>query len=141
MEAIEAHPQAPTPQAAALVAYARAIGLKAGDVQSLTLKGPDGAVLAVVSARRSRSIDQALNIPFCRPVSGSRPASAWLRSRDTAYAKVVENCGLCSQVSAPCPPLETAWNAGSSIDQSRASSDRVKRGVPSCGCTNATSAR
>jgi hypothetical protein len=30
----------------ALVAYVRAIGLKAGDVQSLSLRGPDGAVVA-----------------------------------------------------------------------------------------------
>lgn len=49
MEAIEsgaAGREAPGPQAPALVAFVRAIGLKAGDVQVLTLLSPDGRPLA-----------------------------------------------------------------------------------------------
>jgi murein DD-endopeptidase MepM/ murein hydrolase activator NlpD len=47
MEAVEAGPIAPPDgQSAALVAYVRAIALKAGDVQQLTVRTPNGAVLA-----------------------------------------------------------------------------------------------
>jgi hypothetical protein len=41
---------APTARAAALIAYVRAIALKAGDVQRLTVTGPDGRVLADTTA-------------------------------------------------------------------------------------------
>jgi hypothetical protein len=41
---------APTAASPALIAYARAIALRAGDVQRLTLTGPDGAVLADTTA-------------------------------------------------------------------------------------------
>ncbi|WP_374573192.1 M23 family metallopeptidase [Phenylobacterium sp.] len=48
MAAIEAGGIAPPVRGSAvLVAYVRAIGLDAGDVQEMTLKGPDGAVLAM----------------------------------------------------------------------------------------------
>jgi murein DD-endopeptidase MepM/ murein hydrolase activator NlpD len=49
MEAIEsgaAEQEAPTTRSPALVAFVRAIGLKGGDVQTLTLFGPDGKALA-----------------------------------------------------------------------------------------------
>lgn len=47
MEMIEAGAIAPPARAAtALVAYVRAINLRGGDVQKLTVKGPDGAVVA-----------------------------------------------------------------------------------------------
>ncbi|MDO8900629.1 MAG: M23 family metallopeptidase [Phenylobacterium sp.] len=47
MEAVEeAAIPAPSASAAALVAYVRAIGLEAGDVQFLKVTGPDGAVVA-----------------------------------------------------------------------------------------------
>jgi len=77
MDAIEEGPEAPTPEAAALVAYARAIGLKAGDVQTVTLKGPDGAVLASSTAERL-SRDQAQNLVF---VGVRRPVEGWARGR------------------------------------------------------------
>lgn len=41
---------APTARAAALIAFVRAIALKAGDVQRLTVTGPDGRVLADTTA-------------------------------------------------------------------------------------------
>jgi hypothetical protein len=76
MEAIEEGTEAPGPQAPALVAYARAIGLKAGDVQTLTLKGPDGAVLA--SSTASPLVrDQAQSMLF---VGVRRPAAGWARA-------------------------------------------------------------
>jgi hypothetical protein len=49
MEAIEsgaAEQETPTTKSPALVAYVRAIGLKGGDVQTLTLFDPDGKPLA-----------------------------------------------------------------------------------------------
>jgi hypothetical protein len=73
------------------------------------------------------STDHALNIPSWRPDSESRPPSARLRSREAAYANVAENCGVFIQVTAACPPLETEWKAGSSIDQSRANNDNNYR--------------
>ena len=47
MEAIEAGGIAPpTSRSPMLIAYARAINLRAGDVQELVIRGPDGAILA-----------------------------------------------------------------------------------------------
>jgi hypothetical protein len=49
MEAIESgavEQETPTTRSPALVAYVRAIGLKGGDVQTLTLFDPDGTPLA-----------------------------------------------------------------------------------------------
>ena len=79
MDAIEEEPALPTAEAAALVAYARAIGLKAGDVQTLTLKGPDGTVLASNTAR-PLSRDQAQSMVFA---GVRRPAEGWPRGRYT----------------------------------------------------------
>jgi hypothetical protein len=77
MQAIDEGPGVPTAEAAALLAYARAIGLKAGDVQTLTLRGPDGAVLATNSAR-PLSGDQAQSMVFA---GVRRPAAGWPRGR------------------------------------------------------------
>jgi hypothetical protein len=77
MESIDEGPEAPTTEAAALVAYARAIGLKVDDVQTLTLKGPDGAVLASNIAP-PLSADQAQSVVFA---GVRRPAAGWPRGR------------------------------------------------------------
>jgi hypothetical protein len=77
MAAIEERPEAPTSGAAALLAYARGIGLKAGDVQVLTLKAPDGAVLATSTAE-PLSRDQAQNMLFA---GVRRPAQGWPEGR------------------------------------------------------------
>jgi murein DD-endopeptidase MepM/ murein hydrolase activator NlpD len=77
MEAIEEEPPAPTHEAAALVAYGRAIGLKAGDVQTVTLTGPEGAVLASNTARPLPR-DQAQSMVFA---GVRRPAGGWTRGR------------------------------------------------------------
>ena len=77
MDAIEERPQPPTAQSSALVAYARGIGLKAGDVQVLTLKGPDGAVLASNTAE-PLARDQAQSMVFA---GVRRPAQGWAGGR------------------------------------------------------------
>ena len=77
MASLEERPEVPNAEAGALVAYARGIGLKAGDVQVLTLKGPDGAVLATNTAR-PLSRDQAQNLQF---VGVRRPAEGWRKGR------------------------------------------------------------
>ena len=77
MEAIEERPEAPTAEAGALLAYARGIGLKGGDAQSLTLKAPDGAVLATNTAQ-PLSRDQAQNMIFA---GVRRPAEGWPKGR------------------------------------------------------------
>ena len=77
MAAIEERPEAPTADAAALIAYARGIGLKAGDVQVLTLKAPDGAVLATNTAEPLPR-DQAQSMLFA---GVRRPAEGWRKGR------------------------------------------------------------
>jgi hypothetical protein len=78
MEAIEsgaARAASVTPAAPALVAYVRAIGLKAGDVQRLTLTAPDGTVLAENEAP-PLDRDKAQWMMFAglrRPAAGWRP--------------------------------------------------------------------
>jgi hypothetical protein len=73
MEAVEEGPDPPSRDPPALVVYARAIGLKAGDLQTLTLAGPDGAVLA---SNRAPPLprDQAQNLVFA---GVRRPAAGW----------------------------------------------------------------
>ena len=70
---------APTADAPGLLAYARAIGLKAGDVQTVTLKGPGGEVLASNTAE-PLARDQAQNMIFA---GVPRPARGWQRGRYT----------------------------------------------------------
>ncbi|GAB3650894.1 M23 family metallopeptidase [Ramlibacter alkalitolerans] len=77
IEAIDEGPELPTPQSAALLAYARAIGLKAGDVQTITLKAPDGAVLASSTAQPLPR-DQAQSMVFA---GVRRPATGWPRGQ------------------------------------------------------------
>ena len=77
MEAIEHEPAAPTRDAPALVVYARALGLKVGDVQTLTLKDPQGAVLAVNTAQPlPRNEAQSMVFAGVR-----RPANGWPQGR------------------------------------------------------------
>ena len=74
MEALEAGAlRSPGPYSPALVAYVRAIGLEAGDVQSLVLKGPDGATVA---ERTLPALErpQAQSLLF---VGRKRPAEGW----------------------------------------------------------------
>ncbi|GAB3764946.1 M23 family metallopeptidase [Ramlibacter monticola] len=77
IDAIDEEPALPTPEAAVLVAYARAIGLKAGDVQTLTLTGPEGVELASSTARPLPR-DQAQSMVFA---GVRRPAGGWPRGR------------------------------------------------------------
>lgn len=75
MRAIEQGPPAPDARAAALVAYARGIGLQAGDVQTVTLTGPQGAVIASNTADAlARNEAQSMVFAGVR-----RPASGWPR--------------------------------------------------------------
>lgn len=79
MAAIEEGPKAPGADAPALLAYGRAIGLKAGDVQTITLKGPAGAVLAT-NTGQPLPRDQAQNLLFA---GARRPAQGWAKGRYT----------------------------------------------------------
>ena len=79
MESVEAGDakQTPDQDAPAIVAFVRAIGLKAGDGQYLTIRDPSGAVLA---EHRSESLDRAkAQVLFFtgrkRPVSGWTPGT------------------------------------------------------------------
>jgi len=78
MEAVEAGGiAAPTASDAAMVAYVRAIGLKAGDVQSLTIRAPDGAT-AFETTAEPLPRDQAQRLLF----GGRRqPPGGWPRGR------------------------------------------------------------
>ena len=80
IEAIDEGPPAPAPGSPAVVAYVRAIGLKAGDVQTLTLKAPDGTVLAT-NAAQPLPRDQAQSMVFA---GARRPAAGWPRGRYVA---------------------------------------------------------
>ncbi|GJE61585.1 M23 family metallopeptidase [Methylobacterium trifolii] len=81
MQAVESGAvHAPGPDAAALVAYVRVIGLDAGDVQSLTLAGPDGRTLAErVEPALERSRAQSLLF-----AGRKRPPEGWPPGRYTA---------------------------------------------------------
>ena len=77
MAAIDEGPDAPAADAATLLAYARAIGLKAGDVQTVTLRGPGGEVLASHTAEPLPR-DQAQNLAFA---GARRPPRGWPKGR------------------------------------------------------------
>jgi hypothetical protein len=86
MEAVEAGAAA-TPAGADrpnLVAYARAVGLKAGDVQELVVHGPDGAILAQ-SRADPLPRDQAQRLMF---TGRRRPPQGWPKGRYTAHYAV-----------------------------------------------------
>jgi murein DD-endopeptidase MepM/ murein hydrolase activator NlpD len=82
MEAVEngtanAPAQADRPN---LVAYARAIGLKAGDVQALTVRAPDGSVL-IQNQAEPLPRDQAQRLMFA---GKRRPPQGWPKGRYAA---------------------------------------------------------
>ncbi len=75
-------------QAPALVAYVRIIGVKAGDVQVMSLTGPDGSVMAqTTSAPAPR--DQAQRLLFIG--RGRRPPGGWPRGDYQALYRVQQN--------------------------------------------------
>ncbi len=69
------HP--PAADAGAMVAYVRAIGLKAGDVQAMVLRAPDGSVLAQ-SRADPLPRDQDLRLLF---IGKRRPPQGWPKGR------------------------------------------------------------
>jgi len=81
--------QVPRPSRAgpALVAFVQAIGLKGGDVQRLTLTGPDGAV---IGDNRGQPLDRdkAQTIFFA---GRKRPAAGWPAGRYTADYTVMRD--------------------------------------------------
>lgn len=85
MESVEAGtPQPPGAASGALVAYARAIGLETGDVQSLVLTDPAGTVVA-------QSVQPALERPRAQSllfVGRKRPAEGWPAGAYTARFRV-----------------------------------------------------
>ncbi len=84
MEDVENAPAAPTNASPVLIAYARAINLKAGDVQEMTLTGPDGKELA-------RQTAPALQRPSAQRlliIGARRPASGWAKGAYVATYKV-----------------------------------------------------
>lgn len=75
---------APGADPTALVAYARALGLKAGDTPTLTLTDPSGRILAT-SAREPLPRDQAQRLLY---VGKPRPSGGWSKGRYKALYKV-----------------------------------------------------
>jgi hypothetical protein len=75
MEAIEADEVAVPTRETPLVAYVRAIGGKAGDVQKLTITAPDGRVVAENSAK-PLDRDKAQTVMF---VGKKAPAGGWAK--------------------------------------------------------------
>jgi hypothetical protein len=63
-----------------LVAYARAIGLKAGDVQQLVVRAPDGSVV-IEDRAQPLPRDQAQRLMF---VGKRRPPQGWAKGRYAA---------------------------------------------------------
>jgi Peptidase family M23 len=91
MESVEAGDAEQTPgqDAPAIVAFVRAIGLKASDVQHLTIKDPSGAVLA---ENRSEPLDRAkAQVLFF--TGRKRPASGWIRGTYQAAYTVSRDGG------------------------------------------------
>lgn len=75
---------APGAAPATLVAYVRALGLKAGDLPILTLTDPSGKILAA-SAREPLPRDQAQRLLY---VGKARPGPGWAKGRYRANYKV-----------------------------------------------------
>lgn len=75
---------APTAAAPAIVAYVRLIGLQVGDVLELTLRGPDGRVLAT-SSQPPLDHDKA---QWVSQVGRKAPAGGWPRGVYGAQAQV-----------------------------------------------------
>jgi hypothetical protein len=79
LDAVEAGTAAAPPGADLpfLVAYVRAIGLKAGDVQELVVRGPDGAVV-IENRAAPLARDQAQRLLF---TGKRRPPQGWAKGR------------------------------------------------------------
>jgi hypothetical protein len=76
---------APTPGSPTLFAYIRAIGLKAGDVQEIVIKGPGGEVLAQ-SRLPPLDRDKAQYLVYA---GKKRPAAGWSKGAYTARYTVL----------------------------------------------------
>ena len=88
MEFIEAGAEVdPNSNTAVLVVFGRAIGLRAGDQQHLTLTGPDGALLAENKAKPLPR-NQAQSMIFA---GRKRPPEGWSRGRYTGSYEVYRN--------------------------------------------------
>jgi hypothetical protein len=86
MDAIEAGGiAAPTADSPALVAYMRAIELEKGDILDLSLKGPDGAVMAAQSLPPLER-DKA---QYFAMVGRKRPPAGWAKGRYVATLRVL----------------------------------------------------
>ncbi|WP_272886812.1 M23 family metallopeptidase [Phenylobacterium aquaticum] len=81
---------APQPTSPALVAYVRAIGLKAGDQPRLTLFGPDGGQMAE-SVSPPLDHDKAQWLLY---VGKKRPAAGWPRGVYRARYEVIRSGGV-----------------------------------------------
>lgn len=88
MGVIDQGPAAPTADAQAILAYARGIGLKAGDVQTITIKGPDGATATNIGRPLPR--DQAQNLLF---TGLRRPPQGWPKGRYVGQYVVKSQAG------------------------------------------------
>ncbi|MBP8245798.1 MAG: M23 family metallopeptidase [Phenylobacterium sp.] len=75
----------PTPDSAMMIAYVRAIGLKRGDIQEVTLTGPAGEVLA---HSRLPPLDQD-KAQYLVYVGKKRPAVGWSKGAYTADYTVI----------------------------------------------------
>jgi hypothetical protein len=86
METVEAGGiNTPSRTSPSVVAYVRAINLRAGDVQQFTLKGPNGAVIASTSAPPLAKA-QAQRLLF---IGRNRPAQGWQAGRYIASYTVI----------------------------------------------------
>jgi hypothetical protein len=75
----------PSAASGTIVAYVRAINLRAGDVQEFTLRGPNGILLANHAAP-PLSASQAQRLLF---IGKNRPQTGWPRGRYVAQYSVV----------------------------------------------------
>ncbi|HEV7257016.1 MAG TPA: M23 family metallopeptidase [Bosea sp. (in: a-proteobacteria)] len=90
LEAGDAERQRPGLDTPALVAYVRGIGLKIGDVQTLTVKDPSGRILAEQKAKPLER-DQAQSLVF----AGTRkPAAGWAQGTYRASYAVIQDGGV-----------------------------------------------
>ena len=79
--------ESPGAASGTMVAYVRAINLRAGDVQEFTLRAPNGALLAKHSAP-PLSAAQAQRLLF---IGKNRPQTGWLRGRYGAQYSIVRD--------------------------------------------------
>jgi hypothetical protein len=77
----------PTRNSAALIAYVRAINLRAGDVQDFTLKGPDGTILASHKGT-ALTVAQAQRFLF---IGKNRAGDHWRQGLYRAHYRVIRS--------------------------------------------------